>query len=181
MLTWAGALSMAEGWVEWRAGDVAVAEASLRDGVALLERIGDRGFHATVALNLADLYYNLDGFDEARELCVRARATTEPGDLINFVMLDAIEGSLLAREGRFEEAIEQGRHAVELTTGSDGLENLALPRRYLAETLFLAGRTNEAAQIGAETLAIRDAKGDATGAARTRELFASLGLEVGDA
>ena len=163
MLIWAGALSMAEGWVEWRARDVAVAESSLRDGVELLERIGDRGFHATVALNLADLYYNLGRFDEARELCVRARATTEPGDLVNFVMLDGIEGSLLARGGHFEEGIEQGRHAVELTTGSDGLENLALPRRYLAETLFLAGHPEEAARVGAESLAIRDAKGDATG------------------
>ncbi len=73
---------------------------------------------------------------------------TEPGDLINFVMLDAIEGSLLARDGRFEEAIEQGRRAVELTEGSDGLENLALPRRYLAETFFLAGRTEDAARGG---------------------------------
>ena len=178
MLIWAGALSMAEGWVEWRARDVAVAESSLRDGVELLERIGDRGFHATVALNLADLYYNLGRFDEARELCVRARATTEPGDLVNFVMLDGIEGSLLARGGHFEEGIEQGRHAVELTTGSDGLENLALPRRYLAETLFLAGHPEEAARVGAESLAIRDAKGDATGAVRTRELFAAIGLEL---
>ena len=73
----------------------------------------------------------------------------------------------------------QGSRAVELTKGTDGLENLALPRRYLAETLFLAGRTDEAAALGAESLAIRDAKGDATGAARTRELFSSLGLEVG--
>ncbi len=178
MLVVAGALSMTEGWIEWRTGDVAVAERVLREGVELLERIGDRGFHATVALNLADLYYNVGRLDEARELCTSARNTTEPHDVINFVMLDAIEGSLLAREGRFEEAIAQCRRGVERTEGSDGLENLALPRRYLAEALFLAGRTNEAAEVGAEALAIRDAKGDATGAARTRELFAAFGLEV---
>jgi tetratricopeptide (TPR) repeat protein len=178
MLVWAGALSMADVWVEWRAGDIALAEGSLRDGVELLERIGDRGFHATVALNLADLYHNLGRFDEARELCASARESTEPNDLINYVMLDAIEGSLLAREGRFEDAIEQCRRGVERTDGSDGLDNLALPRRYLAETLFLAGHSDEAARVGAEALAIRDAKGDATGAARTRELFSAFGLEV---
>jgi class 3 adenylate cyclase/tetratricopeptide (TPR) repeat protein len=178
MLVVAGSLSMTEGWIEWRAGDIAIAERALRDGVDLLERIGDRGFHATVALNLADLYYNLGRFDQARELCASARETTEADDLINFVMLDAIEGSLLARGGSFDEAIEQGSRAVGLTEGTDGMENLALPRRYLAETLFLAGRADEAAQVGAESLAIRDAKGDATGAARTRELFAVLGLEV---
>jgi hypothetical protein len=93
-------------------------------------------------------------------------------------MLDAIEGSLLARQGRVEEAVGQGRRAVALTEGTDGLENLALPRRYLAETLFLAGETAEAGRVGAEALAIREAKGDDTGAARTRELFAALGLEV---
>jgi tetratricopeptide (TPR) repeat protein len=180
MLVVAGALSMAEGWIEWRAGDVAAAERVLREGVELLERIGDRFYRGTVALNLADLYYNIGRFDEARELCASARETTEPSDLINFVMLDAIEGSLLAREGRFEEAIEQCRRGVERTKGSDGLENLAIPRRYLAEVLFLAGRTTGAAQVGAEALEIRDAKGDATGAARTRELFARLGLELDD-
>jgi len=178
MLVVAGALSMTEGWIEWRAGDLAAAEGALREGIELLERIGDRGFHATVALNLADLYYNAGRLDESRELCMRARETTELNDLINFVMLDAIEGCLLAREGRFEEAIGQCRRGVERTEGSDGLENLALPRRYLAETLHLAGRSHEASQVGAEALAIRDAKGDETGAARTRELFARLGLEV---
>jgi class 3 adenylate cyclase/tetratricopeptide (TPR) repeat protein len=180
MLVVAGSLAMTEGWIEWRAGEVVVAEGVLREGVELLERIRDRSYHGTVALNLADLYYNLGRFDEARELCASARETTEPSDLINFVMVDAIEGSLLAREGRLEEAIEQCRRGVERTEGSDGLENLAIPRRYLAETLFLAGRTSEAARVGAEALEIRDAKGDATGAARTRELFAQLGLEIDD-
>ena len=101
--------------------------------------------------------------------------------LINFAIADAIEGSLLARDGRFGEAVAQGRKAVELTSGTDGLEMLAVPRRYLAETLFLAGETNEASQVAAEALAIRDRKGDVTGAQLVRGLFERLGLSAGSA
>ena len=176
MLVVAGSVAMSEGFVEWRAGDLDAAEHHLRSGVELLERIGDTRYHGTVALNLADLCYMRTRFDEARDLCATARKTTEADDLVNFVMFDAIEGALAAQEGRFEEGVEQGRHAVELTTGTDGLEGLAVPRRYLAETLFLAGMEKEASAMATETLAIRDAKGDATGAARTRQRFAALGL-----
>jgi tetratricopeptide (TPR) repeat protein len=178
MLVIAGSVSMSESYVERRAGDPDAAERSLRRGLDLLEQIGDRSFHATVALNLADLCYDRGRFEEAHELCASARATTESHDLFNFVLLDAIEGALLARDGRFDEAVERGRKAVELTAGMDGLEVRAIPRRYLAETLFLVGEIAEAEEVAAEALAIRDRKGDATGAARTGELFQRLGLEV---
>jgi class 3 adenylate cyclase/tetratricopeptide (TPR) repeat protein len=181
MLVVAGGVSMAEGYVERRAGDPDAAERSLRGGLDLLERIGDRGFHGTVALDLAQLCYDLGRFDDARELCASARATTEANDLINFAIADAIEGSLLARDGRFDEAVARGRRAVELTVGTDGVEMLAVPRRYLAETLFLAGETTEANRVAAEALAIRDRKGDVTGAALVRELFERLGLSAGSA
>jgi tetratricopeptide (TPR) repeat protein len=178
MLLLAGSISMAESQIEWVAGDLLAAERSLRNGLELLEQIEDRAFHATVALHLADVYHVLGRYDEARDLCERARKTTEEDDVINFVMLDAIEGSLLAREGRLEEAIARGRRALELTRGTDGQLALNIAHRYLAETLFLAGERAEAASVAAEGLAIHEAKGDATGAARTRELFARLGLEV---
>jgi class 3 adenylate cyclase/tetratricopeptide (TPR) repeat protein len=178
ILVIAGSTSMTEAWIEWRAGDLVAAERYLRRGLELLERIGDRGFHATVALYLADVCYQLGRFEDAYELCGSARATTEQSDLINVMFIHAIEGCLLAREGRFEEALERGRRAVALSEASDGLEVLALSRRYLAETLFLAGETAKAGLVAAEALAIRDAKGDATGAARTRELFAAIGLEL---
>ena len=172
---------MAEGYIERRAGDPDAAERALRGGLDLLERIGDRGFHGTVALELAQLFYDLGRFDDALELCSRARATTESNDLINFAIAGAIEGSLLARDGRFDEGVARGRGAVELTAGTDGLEMLAVPRRYLAETLFLAGETAEAERVAAEALAIRDRKGDVTGAALVRELFQQLGLSAGSA
>ena len=181
VLVIAGGMSMSEAWIELRAGDVgdlAAAEGELRDGLALLQQIGDRAFRPTVAVNLADLLYGRGRYDEARKLCAEARATTEEDDVVNFVLCDAIEGGLLAREGRLDEAEARARHAVTLTEGIDFREARAIARRYLAEVLLLAGRTDEARALAAESLAIREAKGDVTGAARARELFARLGLQV---
>ena len=60
----------------------------------------------------------------------------------------------------------------------DGLEARAASRRYLAEALFLAGHTDEARTVAVEAIAIREAKGDATGAARAREVFEQIGLAI---
>jgi class 3 adenylate cyclase/tetratricopeptide (TPR) repeat protein len=178
VLVTAGAISMSDAWIEWRAGEPAAAETVLREGLELLERIGDRNFHPTVACYLADLLYEQGRYEEARDWCAKARATTEPGDLVNFVFIDTIEGSILAREGRLDEAEARTRHALELTQGIDFCEGRAMARRYHAEVLFLAGTRGEAETVAAESLAIREAKGDVTGAARTLEIFARLGLEV---
>ena len=125
---------------------------------------------------LAELRYSRGRHDDARALCASARITTEPYDLFNIVLLDAIEGCLLAREGRLEEALRQCHRAIEHTDGIDGLEARAASRRYLAEALVLAGQTDEARAVAAEAIAIREAKGDASGAARTREVFEQIGL-----
>jgi class 3 adenylate cyclase/tetratricopeptide (TPR) repeat protein len=178
MLVVAGSLSMYESRVEWEAGNVAAAERTLEEGLAQLEEIGDRGFHGTVALMLAELRYVRGRYDDARALCASARITTEPSDLFNIVLLDSIEGCLLAREGHLEEALRQCRRAIEHTDGMDGLEARAAPRRYLAEALFLAGQTDEARTVAVEAIAIREAKGDTTGAARTRKGFEQIGLAV---
>ena len=179
VLVLAGAISMSEADIELRAGDLAGAESVLRNGLELLERLGDRNFYPTVAVILADVLYGQGRHDEAGSWCAKARATAEPGDVVNFVFIDAIEGALLAREGRPDEAEARARHAVELTEGIDFQEGRATARRYLAEVLFLAGRTPEAHAFAGEALAIREAKGDLAGAARDRELFARLGIEAG--
>jgi len=175
----AGGMSMREAKVEFRAGDLAAEEALLRDGLELLEQIGDRMFHATVALDLAKCLYNQERYDEVGRLCDSARAITGADDLINFVDLDGLEGGLLARRGSHEEAAERARRAVELAETGDFFETRAWARRMLAETLALAGRMGEASEEAAAGLAHFDAKGDVTGAARARERLVKLGIEVG--
>jgi class 3 adenylate cyclase/tetratricopeptide (TPR) repeat protein len=178
LLVSAGGISMSEAEIEARAGDTAAAERVLREGLEMLEEIGERGYYPTAALGLADLLYDQGHYDEVREWAEKSRATTGSDDLVNFIELDSIEGALLAREGRFDEAEARARNAVDLTATIDHGETRALSLRYLAEVLALAGRTEDAERVAADALAVRDEKGDVTGAARMRELFARLGLEV---
>ncbi len=178
LLVSAGGISMSEAKIEARAGDPAAAERALRAGLEMLEAIGERGYYPTTALLLADVLYERGSYDEVREWAEKARATTSSDDLVNFVYLDSIEGALLARDGRFDEAEARARDAVDLTATIDHGETRAVALRYLAEVLTLAGHTEEAGRVAADALAGLDGKGDVTGAAQMRELFARLGLEV---
>ncbi|MBM2823256.1 MAG: Zinc-ribbon protein [Thermoleophilia bacterium] len=175
----AGGMSMSEATVEFRAGDLAAEERALREGLEVLERIGDRSYYPTTALQLARCLYEQERYDEVGRLCEAARDTTGADDLVNFVELAGLEGGLLARRGRHEEAGEHARRAVELAETTDFFEKRAWARLMLAETLALAGRTAEASDEAAVGLAHFDAKGDVTGAARARERLVKLGIEVG--
>lgn len=178
MLVSAGGMSMTENWIEWRAGDLAEGEKALREGLAVLEQVGDRGYYPTAALEFAVNLYEQGRYDEVRAWCDKARDATGTDDVVNFILLDAIEGCLLAREGRFDEAEGRCRSAVEQTEAIDFTEGRTVARVYLAEMLALAGRP-EATEIAQQALSIREAKGDVTGAARDRERFGKLGIEVG--
>jgi class 3 adenylate cyclase len=60
----AGGMSMREADVELRAGDAAREEAVLREGLELLERIGNRSYYPTAALQLAVCLYDRERYDE---------------------------------------------------------------------------------------------------------------------
>jgi tetratricopeptide (TPR) repeat protein len=174
----AGGMSMTEASVEFRAGDTVAVEAILREGLELLERIGDRAYYSTTALRLAKCLYEQERYDETGRLCAMARETTGADDLVNFVELDMLEAGLFAWRGSHEEAGEHARRAVERAETTDFLETRARARLMLAETLALAGRRDEASHEAVAGLAHYDAKGDVTGAARARERLATLGIGV---
>ncbi len=178
MFMTAGGMSMREAKVEFRAGDLAAEERALREGLEVLEGIGDRSYYPTVALDLAKCLYNQERYDQVGQLCETGRETTGADDLVNFVQLDGLAGGLLARRGSHEEAGERARRAVELAETTDFYETRAWARLMLAETLALAGRMDEAVDEAAAGLAHHDAKGDVTGAARARERLVTLGIDV---
>jgi class 3 adenylate cyclase/tetratricopeptide (TPR) repeat protein len=175
----AGGMSMREADVELRAGDAAREEAVLREGLELLERIGNRSYYPTAALQLAACLYDRERYDEVEQLCEAARETTGTDDLINFVRLDGFEGGLLARRGSHGDAEEHARRAVALAETTDFYIARAWARLMLAETLALAGRMDEASEEAAAGLVHYDAKGDVTGAVRARERLDELGIQAG--
>jgi class 3 adenylate cyclase/tetratricopeptide (TPR) repeat protein len=178
LTTTAAGMSMSTAWIEQRAGDVEAWERALRDGLDELEALNDRAFYSTVAAYLAECVYLQGRFDEAKRLCTIVREASPANDVINFVYAEFLEGCLLAREGRHDEAAARARQALERADATDYNFARAEARVFLAETCLLAGNVEEAATWAADGLAVFRAKGDLTGAARARERVRELGIEV---
>jgi class 3 adenylate cyclase/tetratricopeptide (TPR) repeat protein len=174
----AAGMSMGEAWVELWAGDLAAAEGVLRSSLELLERLDDRGYSPTVALQLADFLYQAGRYDEIEALCEKGRAYTTPDDLVNFFYLDLIEGGACARRGQHTKAEEKARRAVALADTTDFYGIRGTGRLRLAEVLALAGKTSEASHEAADGLAHYRAKGDLASDAVARERLAALDIEV---
>jgi class 3 adenylate cyclase/tetratricopeptide (TPR) repeat protein len=178
MAVTAAAQTMYSAWIEERAGDVAAQEQALRGGLAELEALGERPFAATIAVYIAGCLYQQGRFDEVRELCAVVREKSPPDDLVNFVHADALEGCLLAHDGRLDEALPLVRRALERAETTDFFDVRYEIRLFVAEVLALSGQTVDAAKQVEEALEILVAKGDVTGEARARERIAQLGIEV---
>ena len=176
LATTAAGMSMSTAWIEQRAGDIEAWERVLRSGLADLEALNDRAFYSTVAAYLAQCLYLQGHFDETRSLCITVREVSPANDVINFVYADFLEGCLLARGGLHEEASALTRTALMRADTTDYYFARAESRLFLAEATALAGNAEEAAAWAAEGLALFNAKGDLTGAARTRERLDELGI-----
>ena len=178
MLQTAGGIAMGEAAMEWRAGDDVAAERILREALAGLEEIGERAFYPTAALHLAALLYTQGRFDEVVVWCEKARDTTGPDDITNFLDLDLLDGCLLARDGRFDDAEAAARRAIQRLEGIDMNEIEVLAHRYLAEIFALTKKPDLAREHASRSLAIAERKGDVALASRVREQLALVGVEV---
>ncbi len=169
-------------FVERRAGGADVEERiepHVRESFEELERLGDRSFLPTVALDLAQCVMRQGRVDEAGALCDLARERTIPDDTINFLYLDSTEAHLAAGEGRLEDAERLARRSLELADTTDFFGARGMRARgSLAEILALCGKRDEAAAVASEGVAIHEAKGDVTGAAAVREQLSRAGVEV---
>ena len=177
-LVTAGGMSMAESEVAFERGDLEQAELTLRDGLDLLERIGDRSYYPTVSVMLAFVLLNRHRFDEVLPLLDQARATTGADDIVNFIFIDMIEGAVLAHAGKLDEAEVASRRSTDLAETIDYVYARPLAHAYLAETLALAGRQDEAIEHANTAMEILAAKGNVMLAARLRERLAAVGLDA---
>ena len=185
MLEDAGMLVSAAGWamseseIEWRAGDLDAQERSLRASVEVLDKLSDQFFFSTVALCLVNalLLRRPPDDEEVAALCAVARERTLPGDLVNFVYLDGIEGRRLVHAGTAEKGIRLSQQAAETADTTDNFDVRSHAWYTLAETLVLAGEPEEAARAAAKSREIRSAKGDVAGVAVLERRFAELGVK----
>jgi len=158
------------GYVALLAGDLQAAEAALRQGVDILERIGDSGHLASVAADLALVLLELDGRE--REVLALADAKARlmiEDDVDAVVRWDAARARAVARLGDAAEAERLARRSVERAWATDYEELRGVSQVALAEVLQRSGRTEEAAEALRSALAVHEAKGNVVSAAITRQ------------
>jgi tetratricopeptide (TPR) repeat protein len=167
--------SMYGAWIEQRAGAVDAWESALRTGLRQLESFAEeRAYRATLEAYLAHCLYQQGRLEEAQDFSRRARASSPPADLVNFLYADAVDAALAAHRGADEEALTLIGRAFDFGETTDFVADRAEVRLLYAEIQQLAGRTDEATELAVQALVLLEEKGDVTLAARARERLAAL-------
>jgi ATP/maltotriose-dependent transcriptional regulator MalT len=168
------AVSHHEAIVELLAGRPDVAEAQLRVGYDELTRVGgDGATRATTATMLAQALYEQDRLDEAAELCEEAARSAPPEDLVTQVMWRGVQGKVLARRERFEEAEALAREAVALVEQTDMLYHHGGALLDLGTVLQLAGQTAAAEAAVEAGCSLHERKGNVAATQRVKRMEVS--------
>jgi len=161
-------------FIETHAGSFAAAEAELRSGIIELDRLGNRSYRGTAALQLADALASRGEYDEAARWCAEVGESLNEHDLTDVIAIDSLQGFLAAAAGSGAEGGRLTERAVELADTTDFYEARGRAYEWHARTLAIIGRRVEAREAATTALAIYEAKGDVPASAWARELLDSL-------
>ena len=164
----AAQISIDSGPVELLAGDLAAAEAELRNDYEALDRLGERNFISTIAAMLADVVYRLGRDEEAEALVARSHEIAASDDVTTQFLWRQVCAKLRARQGAFREATTLADEAVALTLQSDDLISQANAQIDLAEVLAVAGRVTAADEARSRAIGLYEQKGDLVSAMAAR-------------
>jgi DNA-binding SARP family transcriptional activator/tetratricopeptide (TPR) repeat protein len=168
------AVSHHEALVEMLAGRPDAAEARLRVGYDELVRMGgDGSLLATTAAMLAQAVYEQERTDEAAELCELAARTAPREDLVTQVVWRGVQGKVLARSERFEEAESLAREAVALVEQTDLLTHHGDALLDLATVLGFMGHTADAEAAFAAGCSLHERKGNVAAMTRVKRMEVS--------
>ena len=160
--------------LEMTAGDPAAAEGFARDGYERQMASGDVGHASTSAGHRAVSCLHIGSFDEARRWATECRELTASDDVINHFLWRTVEASLLAREGRFDEADRMLDEADRWASQTDEF----LDRIFLAmsesEVRVAEGRPDDARAALERALRSAEDKGSIVIADRMRAALAAL-------
>jgi class 3 adenylate cyclase/tetratricopeptide (TPR) repeat protein len=135
------------GDIRLAAGDLAGAEATIRDGLALFEEVGETARRSGAAAELAEVLYRQGRYDEAAELTNLSERLASPDDVESQGALRLVRAKVLARAGNHPEAEKLAREARRLAEGTDFIELRGFSLLDLGEVLALAGRMEGAASL----------------------------------
>jgi class 3 adenylate cyclase/tetratricopeptide (TPR) repeat protein len=164
----AAALDAWRGQIELLAGEPEAAEEIWRAAYERFERIGERGNLSTISAFLAEALLAQGAVEEAERHTEESERMASRDDVTSQVAWRVTRAKLLARRGETEPAERLARDAVARADETDWPSLRGAARTSLAEALRAADRTDEAAAVAREALAIFEAKGNAISAAEVR-------------
>ena len=123
---------------------------------------------------LAECLCALETFDEVEEWVERSRRSTDEYDIESHLAWRKPEALLRAREGDHAGADAVAREALRLADDTDDPTAQADARIVLAETVRLAGRSEDAIGVFRAAIDLFEAKGNVLGAAHAHERLDAL-------
>jgi class 3 adenylate cyclase/tetratricopeptide (TPR) repeat protein len=173
----AGFSTQALAWIEMGAGEPAAAEAALRQGCEILERLGEKAFLSTNAAMLAEALHRQGADDEAERFLDIAEAAGAQDDIVTQVQLRATRAKLVAGRGDPVEAERLAREALTLAARTDFFVLEPIARLALALALVTGGRNTEAIPMIEAARSCYAAKGDVVSGGHASEWLAQLGAD----
>jgi ATP/maltotriose-dependent transcriptional regulator MalT len=167
---------MRAAYVETLAGDVASAEAVVREACERLGTRGDATWLATFTAVLAEVVYLQDRFEEAHELAGAAADLAHRDDVLTQAIWRRVGARTAARAGDASAALALAAEANELLDETDALNLRADTRLAGAEALALSSRRDDAVVAAEQGLALLRRKGNVAGLRRARARLDLLGI-----
>jgi ATP/maltotriose-dependent transcriptional regulator MalT len=152
------------GFIETTAGDVAAAERELRSGYDTVVELGERGFQATIAAELAHALVAQGKLDDGEVLSRLSEDLCAVDDVASQVMWRSARARILAARGLLEEAEALARDAVARADETDDVNMRAETLVAFAEVLSAAGSGTDAAEALAGARLLYEGKGNVAGA-----------------
>jgi tetratricopeptide (TPR) repeat protein len=162
------------GFVEWYAGDIEAEARERQAGYDAFAGMGAGGYVATWAAWLARPLIHLGREDEAFELTRESERLAAEDDVTAQVPSREARATILARRGQMEDAEKLARTAVTIAERTDWLNLQGDAQTTLAEVLWLAGRSDEAADAAQRALDRYEGKGNIVAAGWARTLLEDL-------
>ncbi|HET9671593.1 MAG TPA: hypothetical protein VFQ40_01940, partial [Actinomycetota bacterium] len=168
---WASAQPISR--IEWFAGDLDAAAASLHESCEELEALGETAFLSTSAAMLAEVELERGDRASAERWLDVARRTTSRGDRSSVTVIEVVEGWLLALDGD-PAAGGHLRRALELVDDTDSPLWRTDVRLQVAQALT-EQRPDEAGRLAREAIELSSAKGLEVLVDRGRAILDRLG------
>ncbi len=165
---------LATGNMEMILGSPERAERAFREGVELLDRLGETGFNSTFLAGLASALCEQGRFDEAEEIARRSEALTAEGDFASEAWWRQAQALVLSSRGDHDGAIAMADAAIAFVQPTDYVGMIGDAHEVRGVVLAAAGRHDDAQASFEEAIASLERKGIVPAIARLHRRIAAL-------